>query len=151
MLDFTRRLIAFRHDHPAFHRRRWFHNRSVRPTKTTDIEWFRPDGSIMAEGDWSNGLIGGLGVFLTGEGLVDPHGEPLRDDTFFLAFNMGFADLEFCIPNSTHGRSWTVVLDTSSEEAFPDKGATIEAATAITVPDHSVMVLRRVAAAPAQK
>jgi glycogen operon protein len=149
LLDFTRRLIAFRHEHPAFHRRRWFLGRSVRPSRTTDIEWFRPDGSVMAETDWSDGLIGGLGVFVSGEGLVDPHGEPLRDDSFFLAFNMGFAALEFCIPNSTHGRRWQVVLDTAADVPFPETGATVEAGMGMNVPEQSVVVLKRAAAVPA--
>ncbi len=147
LLVFVQALIAFRHEHPAFHRRRWFLNRSVRPGRTQDIEWFRPDGSEMAEGDWSDALIGGLGVFLSGEGLVDPHGEPLRDDTFFLAFNMQFEPLEFCIPSAAHGRRWRTVLDTSAENAFPAAGTVVQAETLLTVPAQAIVVLRREAAA----
>jgi glycogen operon protein len=145
-LEFTRRLIAFRHDHPAFHRRRWFLDRSVKPTHAHDIEWFRPDGSEMAEADWVDGLIGGLGVFLSGEGLVDAHGEPLRDDTFFLAFNTQPDPLEFCVPNASHGKRWRVVLDTAADDAFPVEGASIEAGSGLAVAENAIVVLRRLAA-----
>ncbi len=147
LLAFVQRLIAFRHDHPAFHRRRWFLGRSVRPSRTTDIEWFRPDGTIMAEADWTDGLLGGLGVFLSGDGLVDQHGEPLRDDTFFLVFNTQPDDLVFCLPTTQHGRRWQVVLDTAADEPFPEAGDEVDAGSELTVPQRSIRVLRRVGAA----
>jgi glycogen operon protein len=147
LLAFVRQLIAFRHEHPAFHRRRWFLGRSVRPSATQDIEWFRPDGSEMADDDWSDAMIGGLGVYLSGEGLVDLHGEPLRDDTFFLAFNTQAEKVDFCTPNSTHGGSWRVVLDTAADDAFPSDGTAVEAGAAVPVEARSIVVLERLRAA----
>ena len=44
LLEFTRRLIAFRHEHPVFRRRRWFQDRPIRGRGVHDIEWFAPDG-----------------------------------------------------------------------------------------------------------
>ncbi|HSK51993.1 MAG TPA: glycogen debranching protein GlgX [Clostridia bacterium] len=146
LLAFVQQLIAFRHAHPAFHRRRWFLGRSVRPSATHDIEWFRPDGSEMADDDWSDALIGGLGVYLSGEGLVDLHGEPLRDDTFFLAFNTQAAQVDFCAPNSDHGGRWRVVLDTAADDPFPADGAEVEAGTTIPVEARSIVVLERLPA-----
>jgi MscS family membrane protein len=48
LLDFTRRLIAFRRDHPVFRRRRWFQGRprSTAPRPTTS-SWFTPARGAM--------------------------------------------------------------------------------------------------------
>ena len=43
LLEFTRRLIALRREHPIFRRRR-FLNGAGRPRAMPDIWWFRPDG-----------------------------------------------------------------------------------------------------------
>ena len=44
LLAFTRRLIAFRHAHPAFRRRRWFLGRAIHGADCKDIAWFTLEG-----------------------------------------------------------------------------------------------------------
>jgi pullulanase/glycogen debranching enzyme len=45
--DFCRRLIAFRHRHPVFRRRRWFQGRAIHGIEVTDIAWFTHEGKRM--------------------------------------------------------------------------------------------------------
>jgi isoamylase len=40
LLEFTRRLIQFRKQHPVFRRRGWFQGRPIHGAKVTDIGWF---------------------------------------------------------------------------------------------------------------
>ena len=69
LLEFTRRLIALRREHPVFRRRRWFQGRPIRGT--VDIGWFRPDGTEMDDDDWDAGFAQSIGVFLNGDAITD--------------------------------------------------------------------------------
>src|SRR5690606_22836002 len=64
LLAFTRALIAFRHAHPVFSRRRWFQGQALRGTDVVDIGWFTPNGEPMSEEDWRVGFAKSLAVFL---------------------------------------------------------------------------------------
>ncbi len=145
LLDFTRRLIAFRQAHPAFRRRRWFQDRPIHGDEAREIAWFAPDGTEMGHEHWNDPVEAGLGVFLSGEGLVDVHGLAVGDDSFFLAFNTGWEDRRFVVPNAGRAAGWRVALDTSAARAFPPRGRRIRAGGSITVERRSVVVLRGLA------
>ncbi|MDP8932417.1 MAG: glycogen debranching protein GlgX, partial [Actinomycetota bacterium] len=100
LLEFTRLLIALRHQHPVFRRRRWFVGRSIRGTELSDIGWFRPDGSEMRDEDWEVGSAKSLGVFLNGRGIPTPgpRGERIVDDDFYVVFNASDQPLDFTLP-----------------------------------------------------
>ncbi|MEW6710351.1 MAG: glycogen debranching protein GlgX, partial [Candidatus Riflebacteria bacterium] len=53
MLDFTRKIIAIRLEHPALHRTKFFQGRQIRGSNVRDIIWFRPDGGEMDDEDWT--------------------------------------------------------------------------------------------------
>ncbi len=121
LLDWTRRLLALRRAHPAFHRRRFFQGRSVRGEHPAgvlpDIAWFRGDGQEMNDDDWNVSYARSLAVYLNGAVLPDPdvHGNPVVDDTFFLVLNGGDEALECVLPPETWGASWRTLLDTASD------------------------------------
>ncbi|MEZ5124339.1 MAG: glycogen debranching protein GlgX, partial [Solirubrobacterales bacterium] len=79
MLDFTRRLIRLRLDHPAFRRTNFLAGQDLEDEGLPDAWWFRLDGRRMTQHDWQreDGLY--VGVFLNGEQLreVDEQGRPL--------------------------------------------------------------------------
>ena len=127
LLEFTRRLIAFRLDHPNLHRRKFFQDRKIDPAgvervdvagaKVRDITWVRQDGSEMTDDEWHAGWIRALGLQLSGETLEDVNGigEPIRDDTFLILFNSHHEALQFCLPMATHeGIEWTCCINTCS-------------------------------------
>jgi glycogen operon protein len=118
--DFTRNLIAFRRAHPAFSRRRFFQGRPVRghgDNGLKDIAWFTPAGREMGDSDWDTGYARSLGVFLNGQAIpdVDRHGQPVRDDSFYLLFNAWDQPLDFAIPPDIGDNTWTVAMDASGE------------------------------------
>ena len=49
LLDFTRRLIAFRRAHPVFRRRRF-----LAGAEAAGLQWFTPAGTPMNDGDWAD-------------------------------------------------------------------------------------------------
>lgn len=146
LLEFTRRLIQFRKQHPVFRRRGWFQGRPIHGAKVTDIGWFTPDGLEMAEEHWDKGFAKGLGVFLNGEGINSPdaRGERVVDDSFYVLFNAHHEPLPFVLPKGDWGKQWRVVLDTN--KPLPEEEEPLcKPGDKIPVESRSVKVLRRVA------
>src|SRR6185369_10808565 len=75
---------------------------------------YRPDGQIMNEEDWSAGHNKSIGVFLNGDALnsLDMRGEPVSDDSFYVAFNAHHKGVTFTVPPELK-RDFSVVLNTS--------------------------------------
>ncbi len=67
LLDFCRKLIRFRKEHPTFRRRGWFQGKPIRGSETRDIAWFTSKGEEMTEDDWHYEETKTLGIFLNGQ------------------------------------------------------------------------------------
>jgi isoamylase len=148
LLQFTRRLIGFRHRHPVFCRRRWFQGRLIHGSEVSDIGWFTPAGVEMSEDDWGAGFAKSLGVFLNGRGIqsLSERGEPVTDDSFYLMFNSHHEPLAFTLPEPQWGEQWTLILNTADEKdllAEQEIGPAVEAGERIQVEPSSLILLRR--------
>ncbi len=145
LLEFTRRLTRYFHDHPVFRRRRWFHGREIHGQEITDIAWFTHTGEQMSEEDWGQGFAKSLGVYLNGGAIPNPHprGEPVTDDSFYLIFNAHHEELSFILPPDTWGGSWRKELDTA--HGWMEQEEILGAGTELTVTARSMVVLRHVA------
>lgn len=112
MLDFCKKIIAIRREHPALHRTKFFQGRQIRGSNVRDIIWYRPDGGEMDDEDWSSPHTRGLTVFLSGTGIddVDENGIPLQDDNFLLMLNAASVDVEFYTP--AFAAEWELLVDT---------------------------------------
>jgi isoamylase len=150
MLEFTQRLLRFRHRHPAFCRRRWFQGRPIHGSDVSDIGWFTPRGSEMSEEDWQAGFAKSLGVFLNGSAIRTPNerGEQIVDDSFYIMFNAQHDPMDFTLPEAKWGDCWIEVLDTSADADNldeEDEGARHAAGGSINVQAWSLRILRRTA------
>ncbi|HWG01982.1 MAG TPA: glycogen debranching protein GlgX [Trebonia sp.] len=143
LLAFCAKVIAFRHKHPTFRRRRFFEGRRIFGLKLSDVGWFRTDGKEMTPDDWDTGFAKSVGVFLNGDALPDPgpHGERLTDDTFLLLFNAHNEDVPFTLPGGKWGQMWITDIDTADPDGKPD---TVLAGAEVVVPPFSLQVLRRI-------
>jgi isoamylase len=140
LLDFTRRLIGLRRDHPVFRRRQFLHGTEQEGSGLPDVWWFRPDGRRMTKRDWQEFHV--VGMFLNGEEIAAPdeQGRPVVDESFLLLFNGSHEDIEFKLPPTRFGRRWTAVLRTDD----PDAGAVqASAGERLTLSELSLMLLRR--------
>lgn len=116
LLTFTQELIAFRHQHPVFHRRNWFQGRRIHGSQVSDLGWYHPDGTGLSEEQWlENQLNKAITVFLNGEELSapDPRGRRIRDDSFLLFFNSDDQERGFFLPLALQSSSWEKVIDTN--------------------------------------
>jgi glycogen operon protein len=143
LLEFSRRAIALRREHPVFRRNAFF---SGSGKDLPDVWWMRPDGRKMTQRDWRNDQAHAIGVFLNGDevGMETPRGEELHDDSFLLLFNAHHDALTFRLPTRRFGRQWE--LEVSTAEPGLAAGARSWAAREnVVVVSHSILVLRRVA------
>jgi isoamylase len=145
LLEFTRRLIAFRREHPVFRRRRWFRGDQAQEDALPDIAWFKPDGNEMTDQDWAEWFAKSFLLFLNGDALrTRGRGRRVRDDTFCLLFNAHVEPVGFTLPADRWGGRWIAVIDTARvPDAF---GVSTEfgAGASTERPGLSLQVLRRI-------
>ncbi len=123
LMEFARKLIQLRQEHPNLHRRKFFQDRRIDPdapdrevngNREEDILWIRPDGKEMTQEEWHAGWVRCIGLLLNGRTLddVNEFGEPINDDTFLILLNPHHEPVRFVLPASHPGRNWELVLDT---------------------------------------
>lgn len=141
LLDYTKKLIHLRLQHPAFRRKRWFRGQPVEDLKVEDIAWFQPEGNEMTEENWDTGFAKSLAIYLNGLALraVDPQGQKISDDSFYLIFNAHHEPITFVLPPEDYGKQWEPVLDSSMQHKA---GRHLKAREKIKVAELSVIVLK---------
>ncbi|MEW2250936.1 glycogen debranching protein GlgX [Streptomyces sp. NPDC006975] len=143
LLDFTRRLITLRREHPAFRRRRFFKGRVPQGTRTgeKDISWFTPAGQEMTDRDWETGFARSLMVHLNGKAITEPDLRGLRveDDSFLLLFNAHSQPLTFVVPEEL-GPWWAVEVDTAIP--YVEYRPLIKGGSEVEVEARAMFVLR---------
>jgi len=125
ILEFARRMISLRRDHPVFRRRRFFEGRPIQGAGVKDLVWLKPDGTEMSDHEWEHEFARCLGMMLNGEGLadVDARGRRVTDCNFLVLFNAHHEEIAFKLPNHTEGLRWLIVLDTTLEQGLARGGA----------------------------
>ena len=98
----------------------------------------------MTDKDWESSMVNALGIFISGDRLVGPEGEPEPDDSFYVILSVREDGSGFKLPPKSFGERWEVVLDTSAPEPFAPSTKKLRGGSTITVPELTVMALRRV-------
>ena len=145
LLDFTRRLIAYRKAHPILHRRKFFQGRRVHGSDIRDITWFRPDGEEMSEDEWEAGWVRTIGVRLGGEALneLDANGVRIIDDTLLLLINAHHDPLDFVMVSTRPTYRWERVIDTAHPDPDPEP-VLYKAGTPYPLEGRSLALFRRI-------
>lgn len=143
-LGFTKRIIHFMHDHPAFRRRKFLKGEKIDESETKDIQWLRPDGNEITEEEWQAPDTKTLGFILSGDALdeYDEHGELRVDDTFLVWMNFHNENIQCTTPSLQNETRWEVVISTI---AGNNKGGdkTLSGGETYDLPARSIMVLVR--------
>jgi glycogen operon protein len=130
-LEFTRKLVGIRLQHPNLHRRKFFQDRPIDPGapqrqvdggSEQDITWLRPDGGEMTPEEWNAGWVRCIGLELSGRTLDDVNGfgEPVRDDTFLILFNPHTEPIRFHMPRRGEA-AWELLLGSGAPDRNGDK------------------------------
>jgi isoamylase len=143
ILEFTKRLIQLRKNHPVFRRPKFFQGRRVRGSEIKDVMWFNPGGNEMSEEEWSSPFVRCLGMLLSGDAtdVVSFEGEPIRDEIFLLLINSHHEPIPFVLPGQEH-LGWELVLDTTNEEGFLREPRGFASGDDVDLGDRSACLLR---------
>jgi glycogen operon protein len=117
LLEFSQRVIRILHEQPVFHRRRFFHDKSIRGDDSPEIRWLDPTGKTMSDEAWQMPHVRCLGVHLCGGRIdVDEYGEPIIADHMLMLFNADHANtIPFTLPEVASGEFWHCMFDTSRD------------------------------------
>jgi isoamylase len=144
LFEYTRKLIAFRAEHPIFHRPKFFQGREV-IDHLKDINWLRPDGVEMEEKDWNNQHTRAFGVMLCGDdmGVATFEGRPIRDDTFLLFFNAHHETVSFTLPGKS-SVTWQLLINTVLPDGFIEDARPREAGVRYAAKGRSFSLFRQI-------
>ncbi|MGW2666670.1 glycogen debranching protein GlgX [Streptomyces sp. NPDC001272] len=139
----VRRLVALRRAHPVLRRRAFFSGRAQGADGLRDLAWFTPAGTEMTERDWY-APASAVGLYLSGRDIPgrDERGRPVTDDSFLALLHSGELPLEWVLPGPPWAGEYELVLDTSREEQEAAPGTRYRGGEPLTVPAHSVLLLR---------
>ncbi len=146
MLEFTRRLMAFRRDEPVLRRRRFFQGRRIRGSDVKDLTWFRPDGDEITDADWGDHTARALALRLAGDAIDEPDefGHRILGDTLLMLLNARDVTVQFKLPRIAlkSGAKWQILLDTAT--GWLDDGPVYDGGATVTVCDRATVLLKRV-------
>jgi len=138
LLEFTRRIIAFRHAHPTLHRRHFFQGREIIGTEVKDIMWYGAPGEEITHEEWQSLDMRSIAIRLDGReiGEVDALGKPVLDDHLLIILNASADTVRIRVPDTLQTGDWRVEFDTSGA-LDTDVGSHVE----IDVAGRSLVVL----------
>ncbi|WP_282943756.1 glycogen debranching protein GlgX [Cellulomonas endometrii] len=144
LLDFARRVVHLRRDHPVFRRRRFFAGAPERGGESDlrDIAWLTPGGQHMSDAQWQEEFARAVMVFLNGDAIAEPdlRGEEIVDDSFLVLFNAQPEPTTFTLPDAEYGETWTVALDTDHQYEVGDQ---VKHGAEVRLEHRSTVVLMR--------
>ena len=120
-LEFVRRIVRLRREHPVFSRRRYVRADTLTPEGLKEIIWLNPEGRVMTGSDWLQGFARCFGVYLAGAAIErrGRRGETIRDSNFLLLLNAHHEAIAFRVAEILVAKPWLAVLDTALDEPFP--------------------------------
>jgi glycogen operon protein len=138
LLDFTRKLVAFRRAHPVFRRRRF-----LAGAEAAELQWFAPAGTEMTAADWADPGARAIAIYLDGSDDPDhaEDGTLLVDDDFLVLVNSWWEPLDFVLPPTRPDAEWHAQID-SYDPAAPAGAARHKAGDQVTAGPRSVAVFR---------
>jgi len=139
LLDFTKRAIALRRDHPVLRRRRF-----LTGAEAHEIRWFTPSGSEMTDADWADPGARCVTVYLDGVDAPDrdADGNDLLDDDLLLVVNGWWEPLDITVPTARPGATWQMVLDSATPAVTAaSPGPPLTAGDTFTALGRSISVL----------
>jgi glycogen operon protein len=145
LLEFTKKLIQFRRDHPVFRRPKFLRGRRVRGSEIKDVMWFNPGGEEMSDEEWVSPFARCLGMLLSGDtdDIVDAQGESVRDETFLFLINAYHETIPFVLPGEAD-LDWELILDTMNDDGFLSAPKKFESGDDVDVGGRAACLLKLV-------
>ena len=116
LIGFVRQLTALRHAYPILRRNRFLTGAYDEELDVKDLTWINASGAEMRHEDWGDANMRCFGMLI--DGRARPTGVRQRGTqaTMLLVLNAHHDLVEFTLPASPAGDTWTLVLDTNIPE-----------------------------------
>jgi glycogen operon protein len=143
LLEFVRRLIRLRTEHPVFRRPKFFQGRRIRGSEIKDVMWFNPGGNEMSDEEWTSPFVRCLGMLLSGDTIdvLTFEGQPVRDQTFLLLMNAHYESIDFVLPGSEK-LEWEILINTDEEDGFVKSAKIFASGDDFSVEGRAICLLR---------
>ena len=130
LLEYVKKLIDFRREHPAFHMPK---EAAMADYKSTGI----PDLSYHGENAW----YGGFEAYRRHLGMMYGAGYA-EENTIYVAYNLHQSEHEFGLPILPKGKEWKMIFNTAEEaEQFTPDGVEISNQRILKLSGRSICVL----------
>ena len=140
LLQFARKVVQLRRDHPVFRQRYYFRGDAVTDTGQKDLAWIGPDGHEFGADEWNSSDTRTIGMFLSGTLRArDQWGRPIVDTSYLILLHAGAQHRAFVLPGHPCGENYRRVLDTTDEHETPAI-STDPAGAQIMMAPHSLVV-----------
>ena len=137
-LDFVKRLIQFRKDHPVFRRGHFFQGKDLNNNGLQDIKWM---DEHLHHPDWDKGSTHSIAFSIDGSLIETP------DNDFFVIFNAGNQDKWQKIPAPPDNKAWyqaiNTFLDNIESIAPPGQEPLVSKNSILIKPRSSIVLLTR--------
>ncbi|WP_323037088.1 glycogen debranching protein GlgX [Pararhodobacter sp.] len=134
MLAFTKRLIAFRKNHPILRQKLFLHSKARSSDGKSDVLWWHPEGRRMSASDWEDPALSFVCVEMRTASGTPEYAD--LEYALFLVFNAGGAQ-DIVLPPTPDGKIWSRRINTYAPEAPNERMAFDK----MSVPAHSVSAL----------
>ncbi|HEX5477488.1 MAG TPA: glycogen debranching protein GlgX [Burkholderiales bacterium] len=113
LLEFAKRLIAIRMNHPILLRGRFLAGWHRPGVDVKDVTWLTPQATEMQDGNWKDPHAKCFGMML--DGRAQPSGIKQRgsDETLLVVMNAHHDVVNFELPAVPEGRQWARLIDTN--------------------------------------
>jgi len=149
LLDFVRRMVAFRHAHPVLRQPRFLHGTLRAADGLPDVAWFAEDGARPSEAMWNDPGRRLIAVVLRGS--AELRAEDAIDEAVLIVANAGEAPAMQRAPAGRSGHAWRAAIDTAATDGVPSASGPVPPGAAIAVAERSILVFTEAPAAPAKE
>ena len=117
LLEFTKKLIALRHQYPVLRRTRFLTGERNEALDVKDVTWMNATGAEMQDQDWQDGNMRAFGMLIDGRAQTTGIKRRGSDATMLLVFNAHHDLVRYTLPHCNGGGTWNLLIDSNAPEA----------------------------------
>lgn len=122
LLKFTQHLLALRQKYPTLRRSRFLTGQRDDDLNVRDVTWINANGGEMQDAHWSDTAMKCFGMLL--DGCAQKTGIRRRgeDESVLIVMNSYEGVVDFTLPESPEGSTWSLLADTNIPDAPEETG-----------------------------
>jgi len=113
LIQFVKRLANLRHKYPILRRNRFLTGQYVEEVGVKDVTWINANGSEMQQENWTDTNMRCFGMLLDGRAQTTGIKQRGREATLLIVINDYHDLVEFTLPESAGGDTWSLLIDTN--------------------------------------